>query len=502
MKTKLLKNYYLKNYRSGTTEKIIKNSMVKDEVSVDKIKYFSSEDKTRIVVEGQSGAITIHDICLREGITPIVFSQWSKDFLEITSENRIDLQPVKKSLSDDDRYRIVLEGNNGTYSIAEICKKENISHDKFLQWSDEFLQITKRRLDREKVKDFHTIKIKELIENLVGEDILAYFESFIDVTSKETMVIRDHHKCSNDKTLKNKSNLVCLSKINDIRNINKHFELINSKLPQGGVFIGCLETLTARRERINKNGIPVLNDLYMGSEFLFKRVLPKLDITKKQYFDLTKGKGRLISKAEGLGRLVSCGFKIMDYKNINGLTYFIVKKDREPTFDMNPSYGPIYKMPRIGKNGKIIKVYKFRTMHPYSEYLQDFVLNANGYAETGKPAYDFRIPAWGKFFRRFWFDEIPQLINVLKGDMKLVGIRPVSERYFQDIPKEMQKLRLTQKPGCIPPYVSLNRDGNVMSVLQSEKEYLEEKIRNPYTTDTKYFFKAVFNIIFRHKRSA
>jgi len=497
MKTKLLKNY-----RFRTTEKIYRNSVLKDKVSVDKRKYFSIEDTTRIVVEGQSGEVTIQEICLRDAITPIRFYKKSNDFLKVSSENKIDIQPNRKSLSDDDRYRIVLEGNNGTYSIAEICKKENISHDKFLQWSDEFLQITNKRLDRERVNDYHTIKIKELIENLVGEDILAYFESFIDVTSKETMVIRNHHKCSRGRTFNNKSNLVCLSKINDIRNINKHFELVNSKLPQGGVFIGCLETLSARRNRINSNGIPVLSDLYLGSEFLFKRVLPKLDITKKHYFNITKGKGRLLSKAEGLGRLVSCGFKIMDFKNINGLTYFVVKKDKEPSFDQNPSYGPVYKMPRIGKDGKIIKVYKFRTMHPYSEYLQDYVLKSNGYAETGKPAEDFRIPQWGKFIRRFWFDEIPQLINVFKGEMKLVGIRPVSQRYFQDIPKEMKKLRLTQKPGCIPPYVALNRDGNVMSVLQSEKDYLEEKIRNPYSTDIKYFMKALFNILFLHKRSA
>mgnify|MGYP000515768851 CR=1 FL=1 len=113
---------------------------------------------------------------------------------------------------------------------------------------------------REKANDGHTLIIKELIENFVGEEILNYFENFIDVTSKETIVSTDTRKCSKDKTLKNKSNLVCLSKINDIRNINKHFELINSKLPQGGVFIGCLETLTARRKRINKKGI---NNIYI-----------------------------------------------------------------------------------------------------------------------------------------------------------------------------------------------------------------------------------------------
>lgn len=490
MKTKLPKINY---------QKILKKTLLPSDGIVKK---FSSEEKIRFVVEGQSGEITIDEICLREGISPAIFNQWTQEFLLDNPKKKLELKPVKKSLSDDDRYRIVLEGNNGAFSIAEICKKEGISHDDFLKWSDEFLQISQQRKHREKANDDHTLKIKEIFDNFVGEDILEYFESFIDVTAKETIVIKNHQQCSKDKTLKNKINLVCLSKINDIRNINKHFELINSKLPDGGVFIGCLETLTSRRKRINKKGIPVVNDLHLGFEFLYKRVLPKLNFTKKHYFNITNGKDRILSKAEGLGRLVSCGFKIMDHKNINGLTYFIVKKDREPSFDMNPSYGPVYKMPRIGKNGKIIKVYKFRTMHPYSEYLQDYILKSNGYAETGKPADDFRIPTWGKSFRRFWIDELPQLINVLKGDMKLVGIRPVSERYFQDIPKEMQKLRLTQKPGCIPPYVALNREGNVMSVLQSEKEYLEEKIRNPFTTDTKYFFKAIFNIIFKHKRSA
>ncbi|HBK71610.1 MAG TPA: sugar transferase, partial [Flavobacteriaceae bacterium] len=139
---------------------------------------------------------------------------------------------------------------------------------------------------------------------------------------------------------------------------------------------------------------------------------------------------------------------------------------------------------------------------PYSEYLQDYVLKLNGYAESGKPADDFRIVPWGKFMRRYWFDELPQLLNVLKGELKLVGVRPVSQRYFQDIPKDIQELRLTQKPGCVPPYVALDRKGSVGSVLQAEKEYLIEKNTNPYTTDTKYFFKAMYNIIFKKKRSA
>ena len=266
--------------------------------------------------------------------------------------------------------------------------------------------------------------------------------------------------------------------------------------------MGCFETFHARAQKKLIYKIPVVKHLYFGFEFIFKRVMPKLPFFKKIYFSITKGNDRLMSKAEALGRLVSCGFDIIDHNDIDGIHYFAAKKIREPYYDMNPSYGPLFKMNRIGKNGKIIGVYKFRTMHPYSEYLQDYVLRLNGYAETGKPADDFRLVPWGKFFRRFWLDELPQLINVFKGELKMVGVRPVSHRYFQDIPKDIQELRLGQKPGCIPPYVALNRAGSVEDVLQAEKEYLKEKLRKPYTTDTKYFFKALYNILVKNKRSA
>jgi lipopolysaccharide/colanic/teichoic acid biosynthesis glycosyltransferase len=94
------------------------------------------------------------------------------------------------------------------------------------------------------------------------------------------------------------------------------------------------------------------------------------------------------------------------------------------------------------------------------------------------------------------------VINLLKGDLKLVGVRPISQRYLQDIPEDLRILRFAQKPGCIPPYVALNRNSDVLTVLNAEREYLFEKARDPYTTDLRYFCKAVFNIVLRSKRSA
>ncbi len=292
------------------------------------------------------------------------------------------------------------------------------------------------------------------------------------------------------------------TRMNDVRRINRFLEQVNESMDDGEFFAASFETYRARRKRILFYKIPVLKFGWIFSEFVFLRIFPKLPVLKKIYFGLTGGKGRLLSKAEMLGRLVACGFEILKHESTNGVTRFVVKKVKKPAYDTNASYGPIFRMRRIGKGGKIIHVYKFRTMHPYSEYLQDYILKQNGYAESGKPADDFRLTPWGKFMRRYWLDELPQLINVLKGDMKLVGVRPVSPRYFEDIPRHLQELRSKHKPGCVPPYVSLDRKPSVEGVLKAEEEYLLEKQRNPYFTDTRYFFSAIFNIIVKKKRSA
>lgn len=453
-------------------------------------KIFTKDEKIKIVIDGQSNVIPIEELCQKEGISIGTFNQWTKEFLT-TSDER----------AEDDKFRVVIEGKTGATSIAELCRREDISQETFLNWCEDFLLIRNRNSIIHKLNNPVYQKNRELISNFSSLEVVKYCENYVNIASSKSLVVLK----SNSRRLEDVESLNCvvsMQKINDVRFINKYLEKVNDKLEKGGIMVGCLETFTSRRERMSINKIPVLGSLYFAAEFMVKRILPKVSFTKKYYFDITKGNDRLLSKAEGLGRLVSCGFSIMDYKTIEGVLYFVVKKVREPYFDESPSYGPVYKMPRLGKNGKMIGVYKFRTMHPYSEYLQDYIVNAYGYAKTGKPANDFRIPEWGKFMRRLWLDELPQLFNVLKGELKLVGVRPVSERYFQDIPREMQKMRLTQIPGCVPPYVALNRDGNVMSVLQSEKEYLEEKIRNPYTTDMKYFLKAIFNIVFKNKRSA
>ena len=341
-----------------------------------------------------------------------------------------------------------------------------------------------------------------LLHQEVGEKASRFISNYVDVEKDSTLLIGTTTRF-NFMGLKPKGvrDVVNISLINEARWLNKFFESVNNFLPYGGTYIGRFEEKESRKRRI-LNTLPFpFNWMHYTIDFLHKRVGPKIKFTQKLYFYVTKGRGRVLTLGETLGRLVSCGFEIKDYKIIDNKTWFVVKKVKEPYYDLNPSYGPIFKMPRVGKNGKIIRVYKFRTMHPYAEYLQDYILKINGYSEIGKPANDFRLTSYGRFMRRYWLDELPQLINVLKGEMKLVGVRPLSKRFLAEYPEDVLQMRLKQKPGCVPPYVALLKQ-EVSEYIESERTYLMEKEKHPYTTDTKYFFKAIFNILTNKIRSA
>jgi len=190
----------------------------------------------------------------------------------------------------------------------------------------------------------------------------------------------------------------------------------------------------------------------------------------------------------------------LDEVFVNSIFYFVVKKIRIPYYDYFPSYGALVRMKRFGKNGKIIVVYKLRTMHPFAEYLQLYIYKKNKLAVGGKFKNDFRITSMGRFFRKFWLDELPMIYNVVKGDMKLFGVRPLSKQYFSLYPKEFQEIRLKYKPGLIPPYYC-DMPKTFDEIIESEKRYFEKYDKNPFTTDFKYFFKSMFNIILKKARS-
>ena len=160
----------------------------------------------------------------------------------------------------------------------------------------------------------------------------------------------------------------------------------------------------------------------------------------------------------------------------------------------------IVKLRRIGKNGDYIWVYKFRTMFAYSEYLQTYVYNNNNLQVGGKFRDDYRITDWGRWMRKSWFDELPMLINVVKGQLKLVGVRPLSEQYFELYDPELRDLRIKYKPGMLPPFYA-DMPETLEEIQESERKYLESYGKHPFRTDWKYFWNIVRTILFRHKRS-
>lgn len=139
-------------------------------------------------------------------------------------------------------------------------------------------------------------------------------------------------------------------------------------------------------------------------------------------------------------------------------------------------------------------------MHPYSEYLQDYIYKCNNLDSGGKFKDDFRVHTIGKIMRKFWLDETPMLINMLKGDMKLVGVRPLSSHYYDLYSDELKEKRIKHKPGLVPPfYVDLPK--TLEEIQESEMRYLEAFEKSPIKTDIRYFFIAWRNIIFKNARS-
>jgi lipopolysaccharide/colanic/teichoic acid biosynthesis glycosyltransferase len=294
--------------------------------------------------------------------------------------------------------------------------------------------------------------------------------------------------------------IINLRRINDIIKLNDFLDEVNSRLENEGYFLSCVETKDQRKARLLKKYPPVINYIFYSFDFILKRVLPKLKWTRGLYILLTRDLNKVYSRAEALGRLSRAGFMI-NQESFIGDNLFIEAIRIGESIAMNGiNYGPLIALPRIGKNGDIIKVYKLRTMHPYSEYIQDYVYKQYDLQDGGKFRDDFRITSWGAASRKIWLDELPMLINLFKGNMKFVGVRPLSRHYYELYNKELQKRRIKYKPGLIPPFYA-DMPTDLDAIQESENRYLDSYDKHPFLTDFKYFWKSIWNIMFKHARS-
>ena len=156
----------------------------------------------------------------------------------------------------------------------------------------------------------------------------------------------------------------------------------------------------------------------------------------------------------------------------------------------SPGASPLYTQVRVGKDGRTFKFYKFRSMVPNAEKKLEELLHKN---EMEGPVFkmkdDPRITRVGRFIRRSSIDELPQLFNVLKGDMSLVGPRPPLMREVSQYTDE-QMMRVSIKPG-ITCYWQIQPKRNSLSFdewFELDMKYIKER---SFFTDVKILFKTV-----------
>lgn len=156
----------------------------------------------------------------------------------------------------------------------------------------------------------------------------------------------------------------------------------------------------------------------------------------------------------------------------------IVLNDKGPVF---------YNAERRGLNGRKFKMYKFRSMYVNSPDLR----NADG--STFNSNHDSRVTPVGRFMRKTSLDEVPQILNVLKGDMSFVGPRPtLAQKSFDQIP-EHDKIRYQVRPGITGYAQAYFRN----SISQSEK-YEQDNYYVEHTSfllDIKILFKTVVSVL-------
>ena len=339
------------------------------------------------------------------------------------------------------------------------------------------------------------------LSNTIGkrgfEFITTYFDKY---NPKHALISSGNVEDIKSLSGNNYQLIVSSTSVDKLISINEYFSEINNKLEKNGLFILRFVPQHIIQNNIKTNHTFLIRNILFLWHFVFHRIFPKLTATRNIYFALTKGKKRSIRKLEMLGRLSACGFKLVNEHQTPQHLFLTVKKEATPSFDKYSSYGLLFKMRRIGKSGKEIMVYKVRTMVPFSEYLQEDFIKKNQLQKGGKICNDIRITALGKIMRKLWIDELPNFANVIKGEMKIVGVRPLSKQYLSMYTTEMQNMRKQVKPGIIPPfYVDLPE--TLEEIQESEKKYIQSYLKHPIQTDIKYFAKACKNIIVKRLTS-
>ena len=163
----------------------------------------------------------------------------------------------------------------------------------------------------------------------------------------------------------------------------------------------------------------------------------------------------------------------------------------------SPGDGAIFRQRRVGRDGKLFWLYKFRTMCPDAEEQLNELLSQN---QMDGPVFkikgDPRITRVGRFLRKTSLDELPQLLNVLQGDMSIVGPRPALPREVE-LYSDYQRQRLYVTPG-LSCYWQIAPHRNEMSFdewVALDMKYIQER---SFWVDWKIIFLTVRAMLMKY----
>lgn len=355
----------------------------------------------------------------------------------------------------------------------------------------------------------HSAKRKTVLKDLTSilgdgfdKRVVDFFESNLrgnEINAHNRLVISDANVLKGIANRGAFDYVISSAKLNEYVKLNENLSMIHGLLSKRGIYVGNVETNEQYAKQILDRHSEIVGRIVLSYAFVFRRVLPKLVGFRWIQKHLGIVRHRILSKCEALGRLRFAGFKILKLAEINNRLYFICRKSTIPK-NGEPCDGLFIKIQKVGLHGRTINCYKMRTMHSYANYLHDYILENLKIDNNGKVVGDFRVPKWAKIVRKLWLDEMPQLFNILKGDLSFIGLRHLSKEFLKLYPEDWRVERHNIKPGFVPPYYA-DCPKTFEEIIKSEKKYYRLKRKHPITTDVYYFVRVVISFLTMRART-
>ncbi len=344
--------------------------------------------------------------------------------------------------------------------------------------------------------------VKDLLKGVCfGESVsvLVKYLSTFKSRDFDFLVITAHEDLIQTAGMRRYDLILCVPLLNSFMNINDSLLKAQRLLKKGGVLIGRVETLETKKMRVlRKRGRFVYGSIFVF-DFLFRRLMVGLLGQGMIAGKLGLKRYRIMSKCEALGRLRYCGYDILHLQESAGHLCFVTRAGTAP-MNGDPCEGLFIKIRKQGLHGNDLYCYKLRTMHPYANYLHDYILDNLDLDNNGKVVDDFRVPLWGKIIRKSWIDELPQLLNILKGELSFIGVRHLSKEFLELYPEKWRKERMKVRPGFVPPYYA-DCPKTFEGIIESEKRYCRLRKKHPLTTDIYYFIRVVISFLTMRART-